>query len=44
MNVGIYVSEIITFPKGKMDVYEIKTDKYIKYEGLEPLHYIYRTE
>ena len=44
MNVGIYVSEIITFPKGKGDVYLIKTDKYIKYEGLEPLHYIYRTE
>lgn len=44
MNVGIYISESITFPRAGWNSFSINTDKYINYAGLEPVHYIYRTE
>ncbi len=44
MNVGIYVSESITFPRAGWNSFSINTDRYIKYGELEPVHYIYRTE
>lgn len=44
MNVGIYVSKSITFPRAGWNSFSINTDRYIKYGELEPVHYIYRTE
>lgn len=44
MNVGIYISESITFPRAGWNSFWINTDKYINHGPLEPVHYIYRTE
>ena len=42
MNVGIYVSESITFSRAEWNSFSINTDRYIKYGELEPVHYIYK--
>ncbi len=44
MNIGIYISESITFPRAGWNSFSINTDKYITHGELEPIHYIYRAE